>query len=516
MTLKPVEQSARRVGAQRPRIEHVPPHEWSSAEDAVAVMELAGKPLDEWQSYVLEGALGEREDGRWTAFEVGLICSRQNGKNVIIEARELAGLFVFKERVIIHSAHQFKTARKSFRDMERLIRTTPSLYSQVLGFRGQGPFEEIKGIRTNGSELSIELADGCKLEYQARSTGGGRGFTGDLIVLDEAYDLTMDEIAAMMPTMAARSMDGNPQIWYTSSAGLAKSYALSDLRERGMSGEASRLAYYEWSAPDDAESNDVDAWYQANPGLGIRISEEYVRETEFEAMDDEQFRRERMSIWAPLGGESVISKSAWARAADAGSPGGDRLAFAVDVTPARDMATIAAVSELADGRWHVQVVDRRVGTSWVPSAVRALVEKWRPVVVVVDEGSGAGALVPELRREGVRTTALNMRQYGLACASLFDAICQGRVVHPGQDDLNAAVEAAQKKPMGDSLWKWNRKSAVEDISPLVAVTHAWHGLSLKSRRVADEPLVGGRLIAGRRAVGRSAVSRGGGVVASSN
>lgn len=170
--------SVRRVGAQRPRVESVPAHEWSAAEDAAALMELVGKPLDDWQRHVLDGAMGERLDGRWTAFEVGLIVPRQNGKNVIIEARELAGLFILEDRVIIHSAHQFKTARKSFRDMERMIRYTPSLFSQVLGYRGQGPTDEIRGIRQNGSELSIELQNGCKLEYQARSTGGGRGFTG--------------------------------------------------------------------------------------------------------------------------------------------------------------------------------------------------------------------------------------------------------------------------------------------------------------------------------------------------
>src|SRR5690606_36675703 len=158
--------------------------------------------------YVLDGAMGEREDGRWTAFEVGMIVPRQNGKNVIIEARELAGLLILEDRVIIHSAHQFKTARKSFRDMERMIRYTPSLFSQVLGYRGQGPTDEIRGIRQNGSELSIELQNGRKLEYQARSTGVGRSFTGDLTAPDETSDLSMDDIAAMLPTKAARSMDG--------------------------------------------------------------------------------------------------------------------------------------------------------------------------------------------------------------------------------------------------------------------------------------------------------------------
>ena len=486
--------SVRRVGAQRPRVESVPAFEWSAAEDAVDLMELAGKPLDDWQAHVLAGAMGERTDGRWTAFEVGLIVPRQNGKNVVIEARELAGLFILEDKVIIHSAHQFKTARKSFRDMERMIRTTPSLYSQVLGYRGQGPFEEIRGIRQNGSELSIELQNGCKLEYQARSTGGGRGFTGDLIVLDEAYDLSMDEIAAMLPTMAARSIDGNPQIWYTSSAGLVKSHALADLRERGMSGESARLAYYEWSAPDDAASDDVDAWYEANPGLGVRISEEYIRETEFEAMDDEQFRRERMGIWAKIGGESAIPASAWARCLDHGSVAGSRVVFAVDVPPARDVATIAAVSERPDGVRHVEVVDRRVGVSWVPSRLRELRDRWNPVAVVLDEGSAAGALMPAVKREGVRTVPLSMKHYGQACAAVWDAVQQGTLAHTGQAELDDAVAAAQTKGLGESLWKWDRKAPVSDISPLIAVTHAWHGMTIKSRSKSSRPGGGWKVV----------------------
>lgn len=501
------DEHGRRIGAQRPRLESVPPRVDSLLEMADDLMQLVGKPLDEWQKYVLSGALGLRGDGRWSAFEVGVCVPRQCGKNVIIEARELIGMFILGDKTTIHSAHQFRTARKSFREMEKLIRETPSLFSQVLGYKGQGAWDDIKGIRVNGAEMSIELLNGCKLEYQARSKGGGRGFTGDLIVLDEAYDLSMDEIAAMMPTMAARSMDGNPQIWYTSSAGMPDSYALADIRERGTSGDSSRLAYYEWSAEDDADSTDVDAWYQANPGLGIRISEEYVRETELPGMENggEKFRRERMGILAQIGGDSVIPSALWRRCLDPESEPGERLAFAVDVPPSRDMATVAAVSDRGDGVWHVSIVAREEGTAWVPERLRELKEKWSPVAIVLDEGSAAGALLPDVKRARVRTVPLNMRQYGQACAAVYDAVRQGKLAHVGYEDLDRAVAAAQMKAMGESLWKWDRKTQVADISPLIAVTHAWHGLTSRDRAPSTERT--GRAV-GRRPVGRAAVGRG--------
>ena len=60
---------------------------------------MAGLVLDPWQELVVDGAHGVREDGKWAAFEVGVNVPRQNGKGGILEARALAGLFLFGERL---------------------------------------------------------------------------------------------------------------------------------------------------------------------------------------------------------------------------------------------------------------------------------------------------------------------------------------------------------------------------------------------------------------------------------
>ena len=87
----------------------------SSGAEAVELAASVGLILDPWQCLVLDGMLGERTDGSWAAFESAVICPRQNGKNAILETRELAGLFLFGEELIIASAHEFKTAQESFR-----------------------------------------------------------------------------------------------------------------------------------------------------------------------------------------------------------------------------------------------------------------------------------------------------------------------------------------------------------------------------------------------------------------
>ncbi len=260
---------------------------------------------------------GEREDGRWTSFRNCLVVPRQNGKNALLEARELAGLFLFGEKVIVHTAHEYKTANESMMALMARLKSTPELLELVEGMEVGDDVDDqrrVPGMRT-GNKPGITLKNGNRLTYAARSKGSGRGFTGDLVVLDEAYALSLDEMAALLPTMAARSKAGNPQVWFTSSAGMPESTQLAALRRQAMDKSAQRLAYFEWSVDESRASDDVDAWYEANPGLGIRISEEYVRD-EFDTLaretgSDEQFRRERLGIWSSTGKDAVFTPEQW-------------------------------------------------------------------------------------------------------------------------------------------------------------------------------------------------------------
>ena len=414
-----------------------------------------------------------------------MVVPRQNGKNVILEARELAGLFLFNEKLIVHTAHQFKTARESMLSLMNRIKACPDLMEHVKGFEGDLD-KDFSGMKT-GNDPSITLKNGNRLVYAARSKGSGRGFTGDLVVLDEAYALTLDEMAALLPTMAARSLQGNPQVWFTSSAGMPESDLLASLREQGINKSSERLAYFEWSTPDDTAPDDVEGWYQSNPGLGYRISEEFIRD-EYETLaektgSDEQFKRERLGVWAKLGGESVFSAGVWSDLKDEESKPGDQMVFAVEIAGNRESASIALLSYRSDELVHAEIIENRVGTSWVGTRLAELQKRWNPVATVAIAGGHVDSLVPSWKRDGARVKLVKFGDYVQACGVIFDWITQGKLRHLDDPILNAAVNGVRQTFTRDNAaWYWSRKSSEVDITSLVALTVAVAGLQSKGRK----------------------------------
>jgi hypothetical protein len=332
-------------------------------------------------------------------------------------------------------------------------------------------------VRSHGEE-GIELKNGQRIRFRTRTKGGGRGFTSDCLILDEAMILPESAHGALLPTLSARP---NPQVWYTGSA--VDHFVHDDgvvfarIRERGHRGADPSLAYFEWSAdgnnPDEVEdAEDRAGWVAANPGLGIRITEEHVGH-ERRSMDPRTFAVERLGVgdWPRTdgGGDHVISPEDWDELADTASRLVDPVVFSFDVTPDRSHASIAVCGERADGLYHVEIVERRRGTGWLVDRLAELHDKHDPQTVVCDGIGPAASLIAELAAAGVNVEKLNTQDHAQACGLIFDLCEQRKLRHLGTPELAAAVRGAAKRPLGDA-WAWSRKNSSVDISPLVAVT----------------------------------------------
>lgn len=462
------------TGVQRPRVWSVPPAASSAGQDAAELAASVGLVLDEWQRFVLDGALGERADGTWAAFLVYLEVCRQNGKGAVLEAFELASLFLFGARLVTHTAHQVKTHKEHFRRVVDRIDADDSLSRRVL-----------RVVRVNGEE-AIELKSRQRLRFMARSTGSGRGLSGDVVVLDEVMFATDEMLGALIPTMAAIP---NGQVWAVGSAPLAASPVQRRIRERHRAGGDPRMASFEWSVaePDRGEGEETDLddrrlWAAANPALGIRLTEEFT-EDERGLLSDEEFARERLGLADAPGGNAVIADRLWASLGDPGSQHAGRVALALATTPDHVSSSIGVAGRRSDGRWHVEVVDSEEGVGWAVPRLAELAKRWKPVAVAVDPSGPAAAKIPALQKAGVKVAPVAGREHGQACGLLYEAAAAGQLRHIGQAPLTVAVAAGRKRKTGDGVWVWSRKDDT-DISPLEAVTLA---LFAHARWEAEQP-----------------------------
>jgi hypothetical protein len=337
--------------------------------------------------------------------------------------------------------------------------------------------------RSHGEE-GIELFGGRRIRFRTRTKGGGRGFSCDCLILDEGMFLPESAHGALLPTLSARP---NPQVWYTASAVdqfvHEHGVVLSRVRERGLRGDDPRLAYFEWSAGDVPPEMAGDlledrlAWERSNPALGIRVSEEHVA-NECRSMDSRTFAVERLGLgdWPSTdrATATVIDVARWRTLVDGQSVLADPVCFAFDVSPDRSSASISAAGRRPDGLFHVEVVERGKGASWVAGRVGELRDRWSPVGVWCDAMGPAASLLPQLEEFGVVVESVSARDHANACGLLFDTVQEAGLRHLGSQDLEDAVRGAVSRPLGDA-WAWARRTSSVDISPLVSVTLALWG-----------------------------------------
>jgi hypothetical protein len=494
------------------RVVIYPPAVFSSGPDFCHLAESVGVHPFAWQRWVLEKGLGETSEGKWASFDNTLIVPRQNGKDEVFLILGLGWLFVTKDRLIGHSAHEYKTAMEAFRRLVAVIDGSDALRRKVK-----------KVINTNGEE-GIELVTGQRMRFLARSKGAGRGFSFDKMIWNEAYALTAPQVDAVLPTMSARP---NPQLWRGSSPPLdaATGEPLFQARRAALAG-AESISYFDFGVDFALDKigpcrqplcthapgmpgcilDDPELWARANPSYPRLISREAIQR-ERNGMDPQGFARERLGAWPPdmQGGYRVISKEQWAALKDPDSGKGDEdLAkiltgapcFAVSVSPrnkGRVNGSIAIAQMRADGIRHLELILFGPGSVWIPKAFAGLHAKYQDATFVVDPGSPAGSLIADIQALGVPVTTMGPRDVAQAFGMIYDAATsedeEGRTIaHLGQPEPDLAVRVADTRTVGEGH-TWDTRNPAADITSLDAMTKALWGLASQTGDVAVEPWV---------------------------
>lgn len=453
-----------------PRIAWVPDCARSLGPDCVEFWRSAGGILFDWQAFVIKGMLGLGEDGRWVSSEDGLNVARQNGKGVILQAIEAFTAFELGYDVVMHTAHEFATSQEHQLRLEAMIQDCPHLHARV---KERGGY-----MHANGRE-SINLKSGARIIFKARTKGGGRGYSGDLLVWDEAMVVPDTVVGAQKPMLrASRAPHGSKTIY----AGSAVDQQVHEygvpfarIRKRGRASDP-RVSYHEWSAPFDNPDEmtaellrDRTFWPMANPSMdeGLISAETMADEIESMPLRTAAVELDGVGDWPVVDQTSsgLFDMAHWASLA---RPSTELMTpvLSLDLSPLRTWASISAASGM-----RVRVVERREGTGWLVDALEGASEELGAKIIVVDERGPASSLIPELEGRGLTVQTVNGSEYARACGFFFDAVAQSALEHEDQPELNAAIRGAAQRQLGDA-WAWSRKESRADITSLVSCTLA--------------------------------------------
>lgn len=441
-----------------------------------------------WQQHVYDVALEldptrenvrTGEAGGFAYDEVYVLVPRQNGKTTLVKVR-LVGEGVLGQ-------HLDRAAREALglRQPTALTHPRHMIYGAQNGVKAREQWEElvvhlerhpvfrsrIDARRTAGAEQLSWVQSASWHRIIRKSEEAGHGDTLHLAVLDELWAQQSHAVvdAAIKPTM--NTTRPWAQLWGVTTEGTDDSVLLAhvvDLGRVAADAHDTTVAYFEWSAPPDADRTDPAVWAACMPALGITIGAETVRSV-MQTMPPLEFDRAYLNIRSKSDRRKVPA-ALWAGRKDDASKVLDPITLAVDVAWDRSHTTIAAAGRNAAGQLHVELVARKPGTGWAPEALAALAARFA-TPVRLDTFGPAGTLLEPLARLKVDVDQLDTRRVCAAAADLWDDIVEGRLVHLGDPLLDDAVAGAVERPVGDA-WTWGRKTSSTDISPLVAVTLA--------------------------------------------
>lgn len=423
-----------------------------------------GITFDAWQEGAAAAILGKNSDGFYAADAVAMSIPRQVGKTFLLGSIIFALCIKEPGLLVLWTAHRTPTANETFQSM-RAMCEREELKPHILS-----------ATAPMGNGV-VKFRNGSRILFGAREQGFGRGFQKvNVIVFDEAQILTQNAIDDMIP---AANQAENPLIAYigTPPKPSDKGEVFINLRSEALAGESDDTLYIEFSADEDADPGDRDQWAKANPSYPLRTPVRAMLRMK-KLLGAESFMREALGIWDGNAQIGAFSSGAWARRITDAAPSkpaalgvacdGDAVWLSLGAVSSDEVPHLGAV--------HRERIEKR---SWFVDEV-ARIQSEHGCVVAIDKRGPASFLIEDLEAADVTLTVASLDDFVQACADIRSAVELGRVTHGDYGDLNAAVDAAGWRNVGERR-AFARKNG--DISMLEAVTLALWG----STRPVEEP-----------------------------
>lgn len=437
-------------------------------------------PWQEWaliHSLEIIGELGG--DWRFRFRTVLFLISRQNGKTVLSEVIASFFLNVLCVDSVFGTSLSLDKAEEVW---EAVVQDQESIPELSIELQRVG--------RTNGSKKLV-LTGLRQYKVGAPTRRAGRGDSNDLVMLDEIREQRDWETWAA--SVASTNAKPNGIVVCFSNAGDPDSIVLRQLRAQAISTitgkeagdfggdvDGSTLGLFEWSAPDGAATDDMDALAAANPALGYGYLTERALLSNRGTFPENKFRSECMCQQVETILPQPFPDGAW----DAGLDSFSQIApeseiyFGIDMSQNRRWVCIAAAGFREDGNAHIEVVARQIGTEW---AYKWFEDRQRTKKMnLAFQGRGCPVVglaeqictlsnINRLPIEGGEITAAWGRFWDAVAANEPGSERGGmKIFHLSQPVLDAPAKTMQLRNLGGGVELPDRIKSPDDPSPIIA------------------------------------------------
>lgn len=478
------------IGRQEPRLFSIPDGDTARGDEIVAFAKYYNAGLYPWQNELLSDMckdtttiVDDVEVVLPAAREVVVPLARQNGKGEVLIWRELAGVYLWGEKTILHSAHLMDTAQDAMRRLWAVVEANPDLM-----YWWEDEFDSLpQMIESNGKE-AIRFPNGAIIYFRTRTIKTGRGLTVDLLIFDECFNLPLEVFAAMNAT--TRAVERAQKIFISSPVNRLRHVhgrVFSGKRWQGIDG-AKGVLYKEWSPEPGSDPHVLETWKSANPSLVTRGPGVQLVELELEsaaAKNDEDllevFLVEAMGKgdWFPRAGEvekrePIFDLEVLASRIVESPPKVGDCCLAADSPPGGDSVAVWSAFRTSYGTHLTRAPITEMDRHDVAGLILRNVKSADPVAVVYDPKTAVDSITPLLEKGGIEPTRTSLGPLVTAAEMIISGLADGTVTFDGSEELIEAIKAADWRDVGEAGRAFARRAGA--IHDLVAASLALWGL----------------------------------------
>ena len=470
---------------------------YSAIQYAVTVMNMTLDPWEEWALIHILEIVGNLETGNWRfRFRTVVVeVARQNGKTTLSKIIASYFLNVLGVQSIFGTSLSLEKAEEVWDAVVLEQENNPVLVGEI----------DTVARRNGGKKLILKGNRVYKVGAPTRRAG--RGDSNDLVLLDELREQRDWETwsAAAASTVAKPrglilcfTNAGDPDsivLREVRSKAIAKIEGTKTVNDFGGNVNADALGLFEWSAPEKAETDDIKALAQANPALGYgRLTIDALMANR-ETFPESKFRSECMCQQVETILPEPFPEGAWLGGQDENSyiREDSELFWGIEMSQDRKYTTIAVCGLREDGHYHVELVDRRIGSEWAIDWFRTRAPKYGEMKLCFQ---GRGAPVSGLAEQictidGITRMAQEGPDLSAGWNRFYDAVAacapgdqRGgvKVYHLPQPALDTPGRTCQLRNLGGGIMLPDRVKSPDDISPLMAVAMAYAGATQISKK----------------------------------